>query len=99
MFSPFAISCTQDLLGGSIYEELTFLAVALLLAGVVATLLFLGRSIGDSATSTITTSSSEVSRKALRPGSENFSDLISAASTRSTVRLTVLSSTPQSSAR
>jgi methylphosphotriester-DNA--protein-cysteine methyltransferase len=74
-----------------INNHLAFERVMLFLSAVPAALLFLGRSIGVSATSTMTTSNSICSRRARLLGKLNNLEAINASSTRRTVRIAVVS--------
>jgi hypothetical protein len=69
--AAFLVCRADDLAGTLVYDQLSFLRVALLLAGVKTPLLCLGRSQGLAVASTITTSNCMLLFKsALRPGSE-----------------------------
>ena len=81
----------NDLQAFRIDDHLAFKGVTLFLTAVEPTLLFLGRSIGVSATSTTITSRLTSSRKARLLGKLNNPEAISASSTRRTVRIAVVS--------
>jgi hypothetical protein len=96
MLASFTLCRRNDLQAARIHDHLTFERVSFLLTAVELTLLFLGRSIGDSATSTTTTSRLTSSRKARLLGKLNKPDAIKASSTRRTVRIAVVSWMPHS---
>ncbi len=69
---PIGKSQADDLPIFEVYQHLRFQGVTFFLPGIVSSLLFLGRSIGDSVASTrITSYSVSLFSGALRPGNEN----------------------------
>ena len=86
----------QDFSAGQVCQDLGFYRVTFLFPTVVISLLFLGRSIGDSLASTTTTSKTVfVSVRDFLPGRVNLPDCIRAFSTRLMVRQTVGSLIPK----
>ena len=93
--SAFAKSGRDDLQGVLVDHHLCFLRVTPFLAAVVSPLLFLGRSIGCSVTSTSTISMIvSLACNTFLPGSRNWPDFINAFSTFRMVRQTVDSLIP-----
>lgn len=93
--SAFGKSRINDLFGLPASPDLRFYRVSLFLARIVSFLFFFGRSIGDSATSTTTTSiSGDRSAKRL-PGKVNSFESVRMSSTRAIMRETALSEIPQ----
>ena len=97
MRRPAARSDAEDLARDRMHQELHFQRVALLLPAVPVPLLFLGRSHGTSLTSTTTAANTvPASFNVFFPGREKRLLCSRASSTRTTVRNTVVSWTPQS---